>query len=146
MRFFKSKNCKNYIMFNNETTSKSKVLPQRKNFELGVWNSTTLISSAINWTIISIRFPINKKRAHGSISSRFAGGYGSEFLAMGRGREFSIKQVLLEQSSLISQAGVKVKVKHFPLSRKLLGWTNILCYFCVGKIGIECDLNLNWCM
>ena len=32
--------------------------------------------------IISIHFPINKNRAHGSVSSRFARGNGSEFLAM----------------------------------------------------------------
>ena len=77
VRLFKSKNRKNYIMFGNETTSKLKVLPQRKNFGLGLWSSTTLISSAIDWTIISIHFPMNKNRAHGSVSSRFAGGNGS---------------------------------------------------------------------
>ena len=38
--------------------------------------------SVIDWTIISIHFPINKNRAHGSVSSRFLEGYGLEFLAM----------------------------------------------------------------
>ena len=65
MRFFQSKNRKNYIMF-----SKLKVFSVKFNHNL------------FSGTIISIHFPINKKRAHGSVSSRFAGGYGSEFLAM----------------------------------------------------------------
>ena len=65
-----------------ETTSKLKVLPQRKNFGCELRNSTTLIPLGIDWTVISIHCPINKSRAHGSVSSRFAGGHGSEFLAM----------------------------------------------------------------
>ena len=79
---FTSKNRKNCTTSSNETNSKLKVLPQRKNFGCEQWNSTTLISLAIDWTIISIHSPINKSRAHGSVSSRFAGSYGSEFLAM----------------------------------------------------------------
>ena len=74
VRLFKSKNRKNYSTSSNETTSKLKVLPQRKNFGCELRNSTTLISLGIDWTIISIHFPINKSRAHGSVSSRFAGG------------------------------------------------------------------------
>ena len=48
-----------------------------KELWLGLWNSTTLIPSAIDWTMISIHFPINKDKTHGSVSSRFAGGNGS---------------------------------------------------------------------
>ena len=82
MRLFKSKNRKNYSTSNNETTFKSNLLPQRKNSGCELRISTTLIPLGIDWTIISIHFPINKSRAHGSVSSRFAGDYGSEFLAM----------------------------------------------------------------
>ena len=105
MRFFRSKNHENYSTFSNETTSKLKVLPQRKNFGWIMWGSTTLISWARDWTIISIHFPINKNRAHGSVSSPFAGGYGSEFLAMIRQRpllsEVGRKQIFLAQALYI---------------------------------------------
>ena len=73
VRLFKSNIRKNYSTSSNETTSKLKVLPQRKNFGCELWNSTTLLSLGIDWTIISIHFPINKNRAHGSVSSRFPG-------------------------------------------------------------------------
>ena len=85
--------------------------PQRKNVGLGLWNSTSLISSANNWTIISIHFPINKKRAHGSVSSRFAGGYGSEFLAMWSkhanisGREEEVSHVLGQRLRMCKKLG-----------------------------------------
>ena len=68
-------------------------------------------------TIISIHFPINSKRVHGSAFSRFAGSYGSEFLAMNQSRSQSL--VPLDQRSENESSGSNHRSNHYERTMEI---------------------------
>ena len=62
-KIFESENRTDYNSRSFKTLSNLNLLSQLTNLERAPWNSTTGFFSGIDWTIISIHFPISKLRA-----------------------------------------------------------------------------------